>query len=175
MLMDLIATIAAGVGLVGLVIVIRHLTRGRLPKWTIPAAFGAGMLLFSAWNEYTWYGRTTGALPDQVIVLSSPTDRVALRPWTYLFPVSTRFMALDRTGMSVSQIDSRYRRAEVLVVQRWQPTSRIPLAFDCVGARRADLIDGGSLAPDGTLTGTDWLAADATDALQRAACQEGQG
>lgn len=173
MLMDLIATIAAGVGLVGLVIVIRHLTKGRLPKWTVPAAFGAGMLLFSTWNEYTWYDRTTEALPEQVVILSSPTDRAALRPWTYLFPVSTRFMAFDRVGMIVSQSDSRYRRADVMVVQRWQQTTRIPLAFDCTEARRADLIEGGMLAPDGTLTGTEWLTVDPTDALQRAACQEG--
>lgn len=171
--MDLIATIAAGVGLVGLVIVLRHLTRGRVPKWMLPVAFGAGMLLFSVWNEYSWYSRTTAALPAQVVILSSPTDRAAWRPWTYVFPVSTRFMALDRISMVVSQADSRYRRAEVMVVQRWRPTARIPLAFDCAGARRADLVEGGSLAPDGTLSGTEWLVVDGTDALQRAACQEG--
>jgi hypothetical protein len=171
--MDLIATIAAGVGLVGLVIVLRHLSKGRLPKWTVPAAFGAGMLLFSVWNEYSWYERTTSVLPDKVVILSSPTDSAVWRPWTYLFPVSTRFMALDGVSMVVSQTDSRYRRADVMVVQRWRPTARIPIAFDCSEGRRADLIEGGTLSPDGTLAGTEWLAVDRTDALQRAACQEG--
>ncbi|MFT7060379.1 MAG: hypothetical protein ACJASV_002896 [Pseudorhodobacter sp.] len=173
MLLDFIATITAGIGLVGIVIILRHLTKGRVPKWTLPAAIGTGMLVFSVWNEYSWYERTAGVLPEQVIILSSPADRVAYRPWTYLFPVSTRFMALDRTVMVISEVDDRYRRADVLVVRRWTPTTRIPLAFDCLDARRADLIEGATLDPDGTLTGTEWLPADSSDELQRAACQEG--
>ncbi|MGB3280750.1 MAG: hypothetical protein WBA92_16300 [Pseudorhodobacter sp.] len=173
MLMDLIATLAAGAGLVGFVIIARHLSKGRLPKWTLPAAIGLGMLLFSIWNEYTWYGRTTGALPEEVIILTTPTDKVFYRPWTYVFPVATRFAAFDGTGMVKSQQDSAFRRGEVLLVQRWTPTRRIPLAFDCAANRRADLIEGVEIAPDGTLTGGDWMDVGAGDELQRAACQEG--
>ena len=173
MLMDLIATLAAGAGLVGFVIIARHLSGGRLPKWTIPAAIGAGMLLFSIWNEYTWYYRTTSALPEQVIILSSPTDKVFYRPWTYIFPVSSRFAALDGTVMVKSIENSAFRRAEVLLVQRWTPTKRVPLAFDCANDRRADLIEGAELAPDGTLTGGTWMDVGKDDELQRAACQEG--
>lgn len=173
MLMDLIATLAAGAGLVGFVIVARHLSGGRMPKWTIPAAIGLGMLMFSVWNEYTWYHRTTSALPEQVIILTSPADKVFYRPWTYVFPVSSRFAALDGTGMVKSMEDSNFRRAEVLLVQRWTPTKRVPLAFDCAGGRRADLIEGAALAPDGTLTGGDWMDVGTEDELQRAACQGG--
>ena len=115
MLMDYIATIAAGLGLVGLVVIVRHLSKGRLPKWTIPAAIGLGMILFSVWNEYTWYARTTQALPEQVIILSSPADKAAYRPWTYVFPVSTRFAALDGVGMVKSPGNPDFRMAEVLL------------------------------------------------------------
>lgn len=173
MLMDLIGTLGAGAGLFGFIIIARHLSGGRLPKWTIPAAIGAGMLLFSIWNEYTWYNRTTDALPADVVILSSPTDKVAYRPWTYVFPVSTRFAALDRTGMVKSMENSAFRRADVMLVQRWTATRRVPIAFDCANGRRADLIDGTSLAPDGTLTGGTWADVGQEDELQRAACQEG--
>ncbi|MDP2738052.1 MAG: hypothetical protein Q8O82_04900 [Pseudorhodobacter sp.] len=169
--MDLVATIVAGAGLAGLVMALRHFSKGQLPKWTIPAAIGAGMLLFSVWNEYTWYSRVADALPSEVIILSAPEDRVAYRPWTYLFPVSTRFMALDRTVMQKSVADPNFRRADVMIVQRWVPAQRVPLAFDCTGGRRADLIEGAEIAPDGTLTGADWVLVGVENELQRAACQ----
>jgi hypothetical protein len=173
MLMDLIGTLGAGAGLFGLVVIARHLSGGRLPKWMLPAAVGAGMLLFSIWNEYTWYDRATGALPSDVVILSSPTDKVLYRPWTYVFPVSTRFAALDRTGMVKSMENSAFRRADVMLVQRWVATQRVPIAFDCANGRRADLVDGTVFAPDGTLTGGTWAEAGKEDELQRAACQEG--
>lgn len=173
MLMDMIATAAAGVALMGLIVVLRHLTRGKIPKWALPAAIGAGMLAFSVWNEYSWYGRTTSALPEEVIILTSPTDRVAYRPWTYVFPVSTRFVALDRTGMMKSQVDGSLRLADAMIVERWMPTTRIPLAFDCAGGRRADLVDGVTIGADGALSGGDWQVVGQEDELQRAACQEG--
>jgi hypothetical protein len=129
MLLDFIATLAAGGGLVVFVFIARHLSGGRLPKWTLPASIGLGMLLFSIWNEYSWYGRTTGVLPEQVVILSSPADKVAYRPWTYLFPVTTRFSALDGTRLETSAENSDFRRAEVMLVERWTPTKRIPVAF----------------------------------------------
>jgi hypothetical protein len=173
MLLDLIGTLGAGAGLFGFAVIARHLSGGRLPKWIIPAAIGAGMLLFSIWNEYTWYSRTTAALPEKVVLLSSPTDKVIYRPWTYVFPVSTRFAALDRTGMVKSMENAAFRRAEVMLVQRWTGTKRVPIAFDCANTRRANLIEGATLAPDGTLSGGTWEDVTPEDDLLRAACQEG--
>lgn len=172
MLMDYIATIAAGLGLVGFVVIVRHLSKGRLPKWTIPAAIGLGMILFSVWNEYTWHRRTTQALPAEVIILSSPADKAAYRPWTYVFPVSTRFAAFDGTGMVKSPGNDALRMGEVLLVQRWTPTRRVPVAFDCANGLRADLIEGVNLTPDGVLTGGEWMNVGFEDELQRAACTE---
>ncbi|MDT8856886.1 hypothetical protein RNZ50_17980 [Paracoccaceae bacterium Fryx2] len=173
MLMDLVATIAAGAGLAGIVMAIRWLSRGRLPKYILPAAIGAGMLMFSVWNEYSWYPRVSGALPDNVVIVSAPEDRVFYRPWTYLFPVSSRFLALDRTAMATSATNADLRRADAMIVQRWAAVQRVPLAFDCAGGRRADLIDGAALAADGTLTGGRWLEVGQEDEMQRAACQGG--
>jgi len=172
MLMDIVATISAGVGLAGVIMAIRYFSRGRLPKYTIPAAIGAGMLLFSVWNEYTWMARVADALPDEVVILSAPEDRAAWRPWTYLFPVSSRFVALDRTAILTSAANPALRRMNAMIVQRWAKTLRLPMAFDCVQNLRADLVDGADLAPDGTLTaGATWQAVDPSDEMQRAACK----
>ncbi|MGP3697674.1 hypothetical protein [Rhodobacter sp. NSM] len=173
MVMDLLATLAAGAGLAGIAMLLRVLSRRRLPKWLVPIAAGAGMLLFSIWNEYSWYPRVTAALPPEVVVISAPEDRVGLRPWTMIFPVATRFMALDATGMLRSESNPAIRRAEVVVVQRWHNTQRVPMAFDCEGRRTANLETGSELRPDGTLTGTDWLPVREEDQLLKAACREG--
>ncbi len=170
MLFDLIAMLCAGAGLAGVVLAIRWLAKGRLPKWTLPAAMGAGMLVFSVWNEYSWYPRVAGALPDGVFILSAPEDRIGWRPWTLVFPVVSRFVALDMTSMQSSATNPDIRTAEAMVVQRWAKAVRIPLGFDCAGGRHADLVDGATLAPDGTLTGGEWQVVGPEDEMQRTAC-----
>ena len=173
MLMDFIATAASGVGLGAIMLVLRHLSRGSLPKWVVPAGAGIGMLGFAIWNEYTWFDRVTASLPAEVIVVSAPQDRAIYRPWTYLAPLTTRFVALDRTSMVISQGNADLRVASAVVVQRWTATQRVPMAFDCAGARRADLFEGASLGDNGTLVGAQWRDVGPDDRLLRAACQEG--
>ncbi len=170
MLIDILAMICAGVGVAGLFLLLRKLMGGRLPKWALPAAIGAGMIGFSVWSEYSWFGRVTDALPDAVEIILVPEDTSPFRPWTYLFPPSTRFMALDGTSMITSAQNTAYRQADLMFVQRWMPTQRVPVAFDCAGGRHADLADGATLAPDGTLTGTTWITAEPGDIMQSAAC-----
>ena len=55
MFLDLVATISAAFALAGVALILRSLSRKRLPGWIVPAAAGFGMLSFAIWNEYTWY------------------------------------------------------------------------------------------------------------------------
>lgn len=173
MLIDIVAAVSAGVGIAGVILLIRRLSRGRLPAWFIPAGIGMGILSYSVWAEYTWFPRVTGVLPSDVVLLAAPEDRSAIRPWTYIFPVSTRFMALDRTSLKTSEANPSIRLADVMLVERWMTTKRIPIGFDCAAGQRVDLVDGTTLAPDGTLTGGIWVPAGQGDAMQAAACAEG--
>jgi hypothetical protein len=172
MFWDLIAMVAAGAGLAGLVLVIRKVSRGRLPSWTIPAAIGLGMLTFTIWNEYTWFPRASGALPAGVTVLSAPGSSQIWRPWSYVFPIHLRFAAYDGVTAKTSTTNPAIRQGEVVIVQRWQQTRRVPIAVDCTKHLRADLVEGAAIAPDGTLSGAEWYPAAADDALQNAACKE---
>lgn len=173
MLMDFIAMIAAGAGLAGVILLLRKFSKGRLPTWTLPAAIGFGMLCFSIWNEYTWYPRAAGALPPEVVILSAPPSKQLWRPWTYVFPVYQRFLAYDGTVAKTSINNPAIRQGEVVVVQRWQPSTRVQIAVDCAKGLRADLIEGAAIAPDGALTGAQWYQAPADDMLQTAACKDG--
>lgn len=173
MILDIVAALSAGAGVAGVVMMLRWMLRGRLPRWTIPAAVGAGIIAFSIWSEYSWYPRVTGALPSGVPVVLAPADPSPLRPWTYVFPLTTRFVALDRTTMATSAENPAIRRAEAMVVQRWHSTNRIPMGFDCAQGRQATLGEGAELSPDGTLTGAPWLEVGTEDVMQKAACREG--
>jgi hypothetical protein len=171
MVIDFVAMIAIGVGAAGVYMILRLVLKERLPRWGLPAVIGAAMLIFSVWSEYSWYDRVTAALPADVAVILVPEDASIIRPWTYLFPAKTRFMALDGTSLRKSEVNPAFRQADLIFVERWVATQRVPIAFDCAGGRHADLVDGATLASDGTLTGSSWIAAAPGDVMQAAACK----
>lgn len=166
MIIDLIATISAGGAVAGLVLMLRWLSRGRLPRWLVPAGIGLGMLGFGVWNEYSWYPRTVGAMSDRLAILSAPVESSALRPWTYLAPVTHRFLALDRGTVLQAEDDAGLRRAEILEVARWQPVRRLGMVFDCTNARQA-LLPAADATPEGAPA---WLPVSPEDPAQAAVC-----
>lgn len=168
MLIDLLATISAGAGVAGIVLLLRRLSGGRLPGWLIPAGIGLGMLGFGAWNEYTWFPRTVAAISDRVAVLSAPAETSVLRPWTYLAPVTQRFLAVDRNAVLRAADDPQLRRAEVLVYRRWQPVERVGMVFDCRGQRQAELPAADALPAEGPA----WRPAAPDDPAQAAVCSD---
>jgi hypothetical protein len=170
MVFDFLAMFVIGVGAASLYMTLKLVLKDRLPRWGLPAVIGAAMLIFSVWNEYSWFSRSTAALPDEVEIILVPEDRSLWRPWTYAFPVTSRYMALDGTSLRVSPVNAAFRQADLIFVERWVGTQRVPIAFDCAGGRHADLVDGAVLADDGTLTGSDWITAAPDDIMQSAAC-----
>ena len=176
MLVDFVSTIAAGAGAACLIFIAGHLSRRlarrRLPKWVMPAGIGLAMIVFSIWNEYSWYPRMRAALAEGVVVAAAPTDRAMYRPWTYVVPLVSRFIAVDTTNVARSRTDPQVFAANAVIFQRWQPERRIAQAFDCTNRARADLVEGAALSADGTLTGAEWLRA-GDDPLVAAACGGG--
>ncbi|WP_126976926.1 hypothetical protein [Frigidibacter oleivorans] len=170
MLMDFAAMIAAGAAIAGVWLLANRLSGRRLPRWLLPAAIAAAMFSYAVWSEYTWFGRVRDALPDSVAVVLPVAEPSPMRPWTYAAPMVTRFIAVDRGAVQRSETNPDLVRTEAILVQRWTPTQRVPVAFDCARGLRADLASGAVLAPDGTLTGGDWVDLPAGDAFLTAAC-----
>ncbi|MBC7138008.1 MAG: hypothetical protein H5U17_04525 [Defluviimonas sp.] len=173
MLIDLISLIALGALIACVYVAVNRMTGRRLPRWLLPAALGAGMIGFAVWNEYTWYSRVTAELPESVAVVLPVRESSFWRPWSYVVPMVTRFIAVDRGAVMRSAQRPGLVRTDAILVQRWTPTQRVPVAFDCTAARRADLAGGADLAADGTLTGGDWVALAPDDPFMLAACQGG--
>lgn len=138
---------------------------GANARWLIPASAGAAMFGFTMWNDYTWFGRTAGALPETVVVTDSFTQPNPLQPWSLVVAPVNRFRAVDLGALAVHPERPGLRRAPVFLVTRYNPTLVSMQLFDCDGLRRADGAASGedglppaaawsSVAPDDPLLGT---------------------
>ena len=171
MLLELIAIIAAGFGLAGIALSINFVVGKRLPKWIFPAAAGAGMLLMATWLEYSWFERTAGTFPEGVEVTSTNEIRSWYRPWTYVVPLTTRLIAVDRRFNRRHADMPGHVLSHVILAGRWEPTRQFGAVFDCNGHRRADLLDGVEFDDAGTLHNARWVRLESDDPLLRAACR----
>ena len=173
MLIDIVSLIAIGAALAGTYVAVNRMTGRRMPRWLLPASLGFAMITFAVWNEYTWFSRVKAALPETVEVVLPVKESSFWRPWSYAVPMVTRFIAVDTAAVQRSAEAEGLVRTEAILVQRWAKTQRVPVAFDCTAARRADLAGGAQLAADGTLTSGSWVALPPDDPFMLAACQGG--
>ncbi len=174
MWVDLLSMAAIGIFAACLVFIIKHLLRRRgksAPRWAMPAVIGLTMIGYSVWNEYTWFDRITSALPPTVEIVGKGQRSAFWAPWTYLQPVTVRFIALDTRARIQSTERPGLVLSELLLVERWQPTRSVPMAFDCHHGRQATLAGGARIDADGTLEGAQWQAVAADSPALRVACR----
>lgn len=173
MWVDLLSMAAIGIFAACLIYIVRHTMRraGRsAPRWLMPAVIGASMIGYSVWNEYSWFDRISSALPPSVAVVGTGARSAFWAPWTYVRPVTVRFMAMDTRNRVESAERPGLVVTEVLLVERWHPTRSIPMAFDCRQKLGADLIGGAHIDANGGLEGAQWQSLDADSPVLRAAC-----
>lgn len=170
---DLLSMAAIGVFVACIVFIVRRTLNGKgitTPRWLMPAAIGASMISYSIWNEYTWFDRIRSSLPNTVNVVGQGERTAFWAPWTFIKPVTVRFIAIDTRNRVFSQERQGLVLTELLLVERWQPTRKVAVAFDCTVNKRADLGSGAQISPDGSLAGASWQAVEAGDPMLLAAC-----
>jgi hypothetical protein len=172
MALELLAAIITAVAFGGIAHLVRRFSGWRLPRWLVPAAAGLGMIGYTAWSEYSWFGRVSAELPPEVPVVWTQTGASALRPWTFLAPMTTRFVALDRREIAQHPANAALRLARIYSFARWKPTEDAMMVFDCAAGQQILLTDQITIDDQGILVGADWVAAGPEDGFQKAACQE---
>jgi len=170
MLMELIAAAAAGFLGAGVAMILRKATGGRLPRASVPVAAGLAILGLAVWSEYTWYGRMSASLPDDVVVTTTHETSSPLRPWTYAAPFVTRFATVDRASIRRNDEVPDQLMVDVLLFARHAPPARVPVLVDCAQGRRADIADGMTFDERGAVADADWRALPAGDPLVAAVC-----
>ena len=156
MLFELIATFAAGFMAAGVVLIINLTFKGALPKWAMPAFAGLAMIGYTIWSEYTWHDRNVAALPAGLQVASSQEGSAFWRPWTYLYPMKERFVAVDAASLQMHPATPDQRVVTLYFYARWAAPQPVPVAFNCAESSRTLLAEGAALTAEGTITGATW-------------------
>lgn len=138
MFLELIGVIFAGLGGAGVMMLITRLSGNRLPKWIIPVAAGAAMLGTTISSEYSWFSRTSTNLPDGLQVVQTVESTAWYRPWTYLFPYTNRFVAIDQGNVRANTDQAELYLANLYFFGRWSTVQSVEVMVNCDTGQRAD-------------------------------------
>jgi hypothetical protein len=96
-----------------------------------------------------------------------------LRPWTYLAPITTKFVAMDLTQLVQHPANPALKMAKLYNFARWQAVRDGLMVIDCAGGRQVLITAGVEITSEGALKGADWVMPGADDGFQTAACSAG--
>jgi len=167
MIWELVATVFAGLGGAGIALLIRKLSKQAAPKWLVPAFAGLCMLGFQVQGEYDWYDHQTGLLPTGVVVVKAVEEKAIWRPWSYVFPQTTRFIAADVANSAQNKIDPNLILVDLYFFERRSAAKRVPQVIDCVQSARADFTDSFNAEANSI---TQWYPLGDNDPLINAVC-----
>lgn len=170
MTFELLAAFIAAVSCAGMMHLLRRYVGDRLPKWSVAASAGLGLIATTIYLEYGWFDRVSAALPDGIQVVWHEEEVMALRPWTVLVPITTRFVAMDVTQIAQHPRNAELRMARVYNFGRWRPVNDGLMVFDCAQKRQILISAGVEITEDGQLQGAEWVTAPEDDGFQKAAC-----
>jgi hypothetical protein len=170
MFFELVGTVLAGLAAALLVFAVRRFAPDRVPKWLMPVSAGAAMILATISSEYGWFGRVSGQLPEGFTVAETVEESAVYRPWTYLVPLTSRFIAVDHAGARTNPDFPGQRIVDLYFFGRWQPVQSIPVLFDCDGNRSVVLAEGTEFGSDGAIANPAWEDMPSDDPVLRAAC-----
>lgn len=137
---------AVGVAAAGAVMLLWRVFGAKAPKGVIALSAGLAMVCFVLWNDYSWFGRTSAALPESMIVTGAFTASSPLAPWTLLFPPVNRYAAVDVASARRHESAPALRLVDTYLITRHTPTAVIAQAYDCAARRRVETPDEAALA-----------------------------
>ena len=169
-MLHLLATFSAGICAAGAVILAYRTFGRKAPRYLPPLLAALAMIGYNVWDEYTWAGRTIAALPAHIEVVETYGDSAPWKPWTYAFPETVRFVALDTASLRRNERLPGYVLAEFILVARRSPTAAVRQLFDCRGQRQADVLPTADFEAGGLPQDRDWTPVASDDTLFKAAC-----
>ena len=164
--LEFFAAIAPAFCLGGFAAAARMLSGGRLPKWLVPAAAGFGILGYALWSEQDWFNRVSSGLPPTLAILEPEAKASPFKPWTYFFPVVSRFQAIDSAQTATHPQNAELRLLRVFTFERWFPVRETLVVAHCAEDRVITIREAIEIGEDGTLKGAEWQTPDAEGRAQ---------
>lgn len=148
MIWHLVAMVFAGLGAAGIGLLLRTLSRKKLPKWIIPVCAGIGMLSYQVHNEYTWMDHKMALLPEGSVVVDIEKGNNFWRPWTYIYPMTQAFSLVDTGNMEMLQAGEQKIAQFVLYRFEKEYMDRLThqaYVLNCTTGERIPMSEGGEL------------------------------
>lgn len=170
MIWELIATIVAGMGAAGIILLLRKLTGNAVPKWAIPSFAALAMLSFQIYSEYTWFTYQQNLLPAGIVVLHQQKSSAFWRPWSYVYPQTLGFVAADVANAEKNQVNSEVQRVNLYFVQRHTAVQTTSQVVHCGFNAKAKNSATVTIPEDDSTLDNQWLALNEQDPLLQALC-----
>lgn len=138
MIWQLIATVVAGVGAAGIALLLIKLSANRLPRYLTPLFAGIGMLSFLIYTEYQWFSHQQSLLPANVRVVQQIEETTWWRPWSYVWPQVTRFMAADFNSIEQNRINPAVLMVDIYLFAERTPAVASKQLVHCGWQKRQD-------------------------------------
>lgn len=170
MFLTLLGTVVLGLTAAGVLYALFHTFKIKAGRWLIPMSAGLAMLGFHLWNEYSWYPRTAGDLPEHVVVAGTYTGRNAMQFWTYIVPRVDRFSAVNMQSLRRHPEHDDLVMTEVYLVGRYTPTAAVTQLYDCDQPRRLDIAPDSALTESGLPADPAWVSIPSDDPIRQKVC-----
>ncbi|PRY22628.1 hypothetical protein CLV78_106169 [Aliiruegeria haliotis] len=172
MFLELIAAVAAGFFGAGAAMAANWLSGGRLPRWSMPVAAGACMIALAIRMEYAWFETNTADFPEGVEITSTRESSAFWRPWTYVWPMTDGFTAVDLASVRTNDTVPDQAMAKMFFFARWKAPREVQMVFDCTDNRIAPLNDTITFDDSGAVAEADWAMLPADDPTLTTVCKE---
>jgi hypothetical protein len=170
MFWSLVTAIFAGFAGAGIGLVLRHLTRQRLPKGIIPVCAGLAMLAATVSLEYSWQDGTRATMPSDLVIISTREQQAWYQPWTLIRPWVRGYISFAPSENAQTAPGSGITVVQLRIQERWQPQVIRPALVDCANARWADLDPSTEFDAAGQPINAAWRETGPTDPIVTAVC-----
>lgn len=134
MIFTIVGAIVLAIACVGTVLLAFRAVGKKVPKGVVPLVAGLSMAGFAFWEDYSWFGRAQGNLPEGAVVVSAPKSSDMFRPWSFIVPRTARFIWIDTGKIEQSPTQPEIRLAQLTFTQRYTPNIIVTRFFDCSNA-----------------------------------------
>ncbi|MCC4272920.1 hypothetical protein [Marinomonas communis] len=170
MLWELIATICAGLAGAGIALFIRKLSLKKAPKWLVPTFAGIGMLSFQIQSEYTWYEHQASLLPEGVVVVKTVEEEAPWRPWSMVYPQTTRFIAADINNAAQNDLNHDVYLVDLYFFERRLSAKRVTQVIHCGAGARTNFTNKLEVPTGNQVNNSEWVSLPNNDPLLTAVC-----
>lgn len=170
MFWTLVTVVFAGLAGAGIGLVLRSLTRQRLPKGIIPVCAGLTMIAATVSLEYGWERGVRATMAEDLVIVSTREQQAWYQPWTLARPWVRGFIGFSPAETVETAPGSGILAVQLRIQERWQPQIIRPALVDCTGARWTDLIATTEFTQTGQPIDAVWRETGTDDPIVSAVC-----